>query len=148
MSVVLVTGGSGFIGSHCMLQLLGAGHTVRTTVRNLSREAEVRALLKQAGAEPGDRLSFFAADLENDAGWQEAVGGCDYALHVASPFPERVPKNADELIGPAGEGALRVLPAARDCGFKRVVRTSSVSAIGYGHPQQAKPFDETSWTDL
>jgi nucleoside-diphosphate-sugar epimerase len=96
MSVVLVSGGSGFIGSHCILQLLGAGHTVRTTVRNLKREGEVRALLKQAGAEPGDQLSFFAADLENDAGWREAVSGCDYVLHVASPFPESVPKNADE----------------------------------------------------
>jgi len=148
MSVVLVSGGSGFIGSHCILQLLGAGHTVRTTVRNLKREGEVRALLKQAGAEPGDQLSFFAADLENDAGWREAVSGCDYVLHVASPFPESVPKNADELIVPAREGALRVLRAARDAVVKRVVLTSSFAAIGYGHPQQVKPFDETSWTDL
>ena len=78
MSGVLVTGGSGFIASYCILQLLAAGHEVRTTVRNLKREADVRAMLKQAGAEPDDRLSFFAAELEQDAGWCPAVEGCDY----------------------------------------------------------------------
>jgi nucleoside-diphosphate-sugar epimerase len=148
MSVVLVTGGSGFIGSHCILQLLGAGHTVRTTVRNLKREGEVRALLKQGGAESGDRLSFFAADLESDAGWREAVAGCDYVLHVASPFPQNVPKNEDELVVPARESTLRVLRASRDAGVKRVVLTSSFAAIGYGQKQQEKPFDETNWTDV
>jgi nucleoside-diphosphate-sugar epimerase len=148
MSIVLVTGGSGFIGSHCILQLLAAGHQVRTTVRNLKRESDVRAMLRQGGVEPGDRLSFFAADLEADSGWPQAVAGCDYVLHVASPFPASVPKDENELIAPAREGALRVLRAARDAAVKRVVLTSSFAAIGYGHSQQAAPFDETSWTDL
>ncbi|HYK18237.1 MAG TPA: aldehyde reductase [Bryobacteraceae bacterium] len=147
MSTVLVTGGSGFIGGHCILLLLAAGHQVRTTIRNLKREPEVRATLKAAGADAGDRLSFFAADLEQDAGWKEAAAGCDYVLHVASPFPGTVPKNEDELIVPAREGALRLLRASRDGGVKRVVLTSSFAAIGYGHPQQDAPFDETSWTD-
>jgi nucleoside-diphosphate-sugar epimerase len=147
MSTVLVTGGSGFIASHCILQLLAANHRVRTTVRNLAREGDVRALLKQGGADPGDRLSFFAADLERDAGWQQAAEGCDYVLHVASPFPTTLPKHEDELIVPAREGALRVLKAARAGGVKRVVLTSSFAAIGYGHPQQSKPFDEQSWTN-
>ena len=147
MSRVLVTGGSGFIATHCILQLLAAGHEVRTTVRNLNRESDVRDLLKAGGAEPGDRLSFFAADLESDAGWPEAVAGCDYVLHVASPLPATVPKNEDELIVPAREGALRALRASRDAGVKRVVLTSSFAAIGYGHPEQAAPFDETNWTD-
>jgi nucleoside-diphosphate-sugar epimerase len=147
MSTVLVTGGSGFIGSHCILQLLAGGHQVRTTVRSLEREAEVRALLKQGGAEPGDRLSFFAADLEQDAGWQPAAAGCDYVLHVASPFPPNIPKDENELIVPAREGALRVLRASRDAGVKRVVLTSSFAAIGYGHPPQDAPFNETNWTD-
>ena len=147
MSSVLVTGGSGFIGSHCILQLLAAGHRVRTTVRNLKREGDVRSMLKVGGADPGDRLSFVAADLEADAGWAEAVAGCDYVLHVASPFPATIPKNEDDLIVPAREGALRVLRASRDAGVKRVVLTSSFAAVGYGHKPQNAPFDETSWTN-
>jgi nucleoside-diphosphate-sugar epimerase len=148
MSTILVTGGSGFIGSHCILQLLATGHHVRTTVRNLKREGEVRAMLKQGGAKPGDRLSFFATDLENDAGWPQAVAGCEYVLHVASPLPPNMPKHEDELIVPAREGTLRVLRAARDAGVKRVVLTSSFAAIGYGHPPRKTPFNETDWTDL
>lgn len=148
MTTVLVTGGSGFIGSHCILQLLAAGHQVRTTVRNLNCEKDVQALLEAGGADPGDRLSFMAADLESDAGWADAVAGCEYVLHVASPFPPGVPKNADELIVPARDGALRVLRASRDAGVRRVVLTSSFAAIGYGGKDQTRPFDETDWTDL
>ena len=148
MSTVLVTGGSGFIGSHSILQLLATGHRVRTTVRRLQREGEVRAMLKEGGAEPGDRVFFAAADLENDAGWAEAAAGCDYVLHVASPFPPSVPKHEDELIVPAREGALRVLRASRDAGVKRVVLTSSFAAIGYGHEPQTTPFNETNWTNI
>jgi len=148
MSTVLVTGGSGFLGSHIILQLLEAGHVVRTTVRSLQREASVRAMLEAAGAKPGDRLSFFAADLERDDGWAEAVRSCDYVLHVASPIPPAAPKSEDELIIPARDGALRVLKAARDAKVKRVVLTSSCGAIYYGHPAQKAPFDETSWTNI
>jgi nucleoside-diphosphate-sugar epimerase len=147
MSIVLVTGGSGFVGSHCIVQLLAAGHQVRTTIRSLKREADVRAMVKQGGVEPGARLSFFAADLEKDAGWPEAVAGCDYVLHVASPFPIGVPKHEDELIVPAREGALRLLRAAREASVKRVVLTSSFAAIGYGQKAQTAPFNETNWTD-
>ena len=149
MSTVLVTGGSGFIGSHCILQLLIAGNEVRTTVRSLGREHDVRAMLEEGGVavRDQDRLRFFAADLEKDAGWVEAVAGCEYVLHVASPFPPTLPNNEDELIIPAREGALRVLRAARDAGVKRVVLTSSFAAIGYGQKPQSEPFNETNWTD-
>ena len=136
MSTVLVTGGSGFIGVHTILQLLKDGHQVHATVRNLKRESGVRAMLREGGVEPGDRLSFIAADLGNDAGWREAVVGCDYVLHVASPFPSSIPKNEDELIVPA-----------REAGVKRVVLTSSFAAIGYGHKEHEAPFNETDWTD-
>jgi nucleoside-diphosphate-sugar epimerase len=147
MSKVLVTGGSGFIGSHSILQLLDAGHQVRATVRDLGREGQVRAMLRQGGIEAGSRLSFVAADLTRDAGWTEAVSGCEFVLHVASPFPASLPKHEDELIVPAREGVLRVLKAARDAGVKRVVMTSSFAAIGYGETPQSGLFDETSWTN-
>ena len=147
MSNVLVTGGSGFIASHTILQLLAAGHQVRCTVRRLERERDVRAMLSEGGAEADNRLSFIAADLEYDAGWREAVAGCEYVLHVASPFPAGVPKHEDDLIVPAREGALRVLRASRDAGVKRVVLTSSFAAIGYGQKPQTTPFTEANWTD-
>jgi dihydroflavonol-4-reductase len=146
--LVLVTGGSGFIATHCIAQLLATGHRVRATVRSLAREPEVRATLKSAGADAGDRLAFCAADLTADAGWDAAVAGCDFVLHVASPFPVNVPRHEDELIVPAREGALRVLRASRAAGVRRVVLTSSFAAVGYGHPQMDRPFDESDWTNL
>lgn len=148
MSTVLVTGGSGFIACHCVLQLLAAGHRVRATLRNMNRENSVRVMLREGGAEADGRLSFCAADLDSNAGWPEAVEGCEYVLHVASPFPATLPKHEDELIVPAREGALRVLRAARDAGVRRVVLTSSFAAIGYGHAQQPALLDETMWSDV
>jgi dihydroflavonol-4-reductase len=145
-STVLVSGGSGFIGSHAILQLMAAGHAVRTSLRNLKREGDVRAMLKEGGLEPGERLRFVAADLENETGWAEAVAGCEYVLHVASPFPASAPKHESELIVPA-EGTLRVLRAARDAGVKRVVLTSSFAAVGYAHQPRRAPFTEQDWTD-
>jgi dihydroflavonol-4-reductase len=141
-----VTGGSGFIGCHCILKLLGAGYAVRATVRDRSRDAGVLAMLRAAGTDPDGRLSFAVANLEDDAGWEAAAAGCEYVLHVASPFPAGVPSHEDELIGPARDGTLRVLRAASSAGAKRVVLTSSFAAIGYGHPPRTAPFDETDWT--
>ncbi|GAB4028902.1 SDR family oxidoreductase [Spirosoma koreense] len=147
-TTVLVTGGSGFLGAYCILNLLQAGYRVRTTVRSLKREDEVRAMLKAADMEAGDQLSFVAADLLADQGWVEAVAGCEYVLHVASPFPAIMPKNEQELITPAKEGTLRVLRAARNAGVKRVVLTSSFAAVGYGHAATTDIFTEEDWTDL
>jgi dihydroflavonol-4-reductase len=148
MSQVLVTGGSGFLGGHTILQLLAHGHQVRTSVRNLAREADVRSLLSVGGAEAGDKLAFVVADLTNDTGWADAVAGCDYVMHVASPLPFGLPKHEDDLIVPARDGTLRVLRAARDAGVKRVVLTSSFAALSYGHAPRDEPFTESDWTDL
>ena len=145
---VLVTGGSGFLGSHCILKLLEAGYRVRTTVRSLQRKADVREMLKVGGAGPHDQLEFVEADLNDDKGWPEAVAGCAYVLHVASPLTIEQPKDPNMLIRPAVDGALRVLRAAREAGVKRVVLTSSFAAIGYGHPPRATPFTEADWTDI
>ncbi|KRC49221.1 epimerase [Leifsonia sp. Root227] len=147
---VLVTGGSGFVGANCVLQALQAGYEVRTTIRTPARAADVRSQLVAGGLEDagGDRLTFAVADLTSDDGWAEAVAGCAFVLHVASPFPATQPKDENDLIVPARDGALRVLRAARDAGVQRVVLTSSFAAIGYGHPPTDRPFTEDDWTDL
>jgi nucleoside-diphosphate-sugar epimerase len=147
-ATTLVTGGTGFLGGWCVAHALEHGHDVRATVRDLRRESAVRQAVANAGVDPGDRLSVLSADLTSDDGWAEAVAGCQYVLHVASPFPPEQPKNPDELIVPARDGALRVLRAALDAGVKRVVMTSSVAAIrGSRESSESAPFTETDWTD-
>jgi nucleoside-diphosphate-sugar epimerase len=147
MARVLVTGGTGFVGAHCLIQLLAAGHEARATVRDLKRQGDLRAMLRQGGADGAD-VALVQADLSADAGWTEAVAGCDYVLHVASPFPSQTPRDENELIAPARDGALRVLRAARDAGVKRVVLTSSFAAIGYGAKDRTAAFTEADWTNL
>lgn len=145
-ATVLVTGGSGFVGSHVILQLLNAGHTVRTTVRSLEKTLIARTMLKSGGAQNLDRLSFVIADLMRDDGWDDACSECDYVMHVASPLIATT--DEEEVIRPAVDGVLRVLRAARDAKVKRVVFTSTCGAIYYGHPMRKEPYDETSWTDI
>ena len=144
--LVLVTGGTGFVGAHCIVALLREGYRVRTTVRALDRVREVRDLVRAGGQDPTG-IEFVVADLLRDDGWLDAVDGTRYVLHVASPLPVRQPKDANELIEPAREGVLRVLRAARDTGVRRVVQTSSFAAIGYG-ADPGRPFTEVDWTDL
>ena len=130
---VLVTGGSGFVAVHCIVQLLSKGFDVRTTVRSPNRADEVRAMLRCGGVteEQAKSVDFVTADLMKDEGWQDACSGCRFVLHVASPFPAAAPKDPDELIVPAREGTLRLLRAAKSAGsVRRVVITSSVAAIG------------------
>lgn len=138
----LVTGGSGYIAGFLIRQLVEAGWAVHTTIRNLSGEAKARQRL----GIPGSEVRFFAAELMDDKGWAEAMAGCTHVAHVASPFPVGVPKNEDELIVPAREGALRALRFARDAGVTRFVLTSSAAAIAYGHPPGKTEFTEADWT--
>ncbi len=146
--VVLVTGGTGFIAQHCIIALLSSGYRVRTTVRALTREAEVRGNLEVGGVVPGDRLSLVAADLGADRGWAEAAAGCAYVLHGASPTPSGDQVHEDDWVRPAVDGNLRVLRAARDAGVKRVVLTSAFGAVGVGHGPRKRPFNEADWSDL
>jgi len=143
---ILLTGGTGYIAGVLIRQLLAAGWQVHTTVRDLAREPALRGLL---GVAPGDeQLRCFRAGLLHDAGWAEAAAGCSHVAHLASPLPPGVPRDANELIVPARDGALRALKAARDAGVRRVVMTSSVAAIAYGHGPGEHHFTERDWTRL
>jgi len=138
---VLVTGASGYIAGFIIRQLAAEGWAVRGTIRNMARADEVRATLGLPD------LPLIAADLVRDDGWAEAMAGCDYVQHIASPIPQAEPKDENELIVPAREGALRALRFARTAGVKRVVMTSSMAAIAYGHPEPRPIFDERHWTN-
>ncbi|MBF9049073.1 NAD-dependent epimerase/dehydratase family protein [Roseobacter sp. HKCCD9010] len=144
--LVLVTGATGFIGQHVILQLLETGYRVRGTMRSLSKADHVRETLAQV-TDKIDNLSFAAVDLTSDDGWPEAMEGVTFVQHVASPFPMGTPDNPDDLIIPARDGALRALRFAKAAGVKRVVLTSSVAAIGYGHGDDLpEVVDETLWS--
>lgn len=145
---VLVTGGTGFLGTHVIAQLLRSGYRVRTTVRDVNREDELRAALSRDGAQGEEALDLVVADLSVDDGWSAAVEGARFVLHVASPFPPAMPESDDDVIRPAREGTLRVLRASRDAGVERVVLTSSFAAVGYGHESRDGAFDERSWTNV
>ncbi len=148
---VLVTGATGFIAQHCMLQLLEAGYEVRGTARSANRAADVVAILSPhlSDAARGrlDALEVVAADLTRDDGWRGAVEGCRFVMHIASPLPKGVVKDENELIVPARDGALRVLRASHNAGVERVVLTSSLSAIIYGN-DRSHLFTEADWSNL
>ena len=143
---VLVTGGSGYVATFCIAQLLREGASVNTTVRDLAREAQVRATIGRL-TPVDDRLRILAADLNADAGWAQACSGCSTVLHVASPLPSMLPRNDGELVRPARDGTLRVLAAARGAGVRRVVVTSSTAAVAYGRGGRSRPFTEADWSD-
>ena len=145
MEKVLVTGGSGFIALHCIDQLLEKGFMVRTTIRSESRKEEInKAMDKYPNLD--QNLEFHICDLLKDEGWEAAVDGCDYVLHVASPFILEVPSDENVLIKPAVDGTLRVLNACSKAHVKKVVLTSSVAAVAYGHGAE-KTYDESDWSN-
>ncbi len=144
---VLVTGGTGFVAIHSILQLLNRGYQVRTTIRSLKSKDKVLEMLKNGGITDFSNLDFIEADLTDDKNWTNAMTDCHYVLHIASPIFLRLPKNEDEMIRPAVDGTLRVLKAARDSGVKRVVMTSNFGAVGYSHKDKSTVITEESWTD-
>jgi nucleoside-diphosphate-sugar epimerase len=145
MSPVLVTGGSGYFATQLIAALLRSGSPVRTTVRTKAHEGSLRAAVQRGDADDTG-LEIVTADLMADDGWAAAVSGCEEIHHVASPIPSVQPKDPNELIVPAREGALRVLRAARDAGARRIVLTSSFAAIGYT-PKPGAEYTEADWTD-
>ena len=147
METVLVTGGTGFIGLHCIQQLLDKGYKVRTTIRSASRKQEVLDAMREHSSN-AENLEFFIADLLNDEGWEEAVKGSKYVLHVASPFFLGEPENEDVFIKPAVEGTLRVLGACSNFGVQKVVLTSSFAAVGYGHSREKEMYTEEDWSSV
>lgn len=147
MAKVLVTGATGFIAGHVIHQLLEAGHDVRGTARSVSRETPLNTILSDYAGQPV-HIDIVEADLNSDTGWAEAVEGMDYVQHLASPFLAVMPKNHDELIRPARDGALRVLKASKAAGVKRVVMTSSMAAIAYGWGDaRPNPLTEEHWSN-
>ena len=147
METVLVTGGTGFIGLHCLQQLLDKGYKVRTTIRSESRKQEVLEAMKKHSSNC-ENLEFYIADLLKDDGWKEAVEGSKYVLHVASPFFLGEPENEDVFIKPAVEGTLRVLKACADADVQKVVLTTSFAAVGYGHPREKEVYTEEDWSSV
>jgi len=146
MKKVLVTGISGFVGQHCAAELLKKGYLVRGSVRSFSKNDEViKGISKEI--DPKGNLEFCELDLMKDTGWDKAMAGCDYVLHVASPFVVKVPKDENQLIKPAVEGTLRALKAAKQAGVKRVVITSSTAAMQGGHQGIVK-INQDSWTNI
>jgi len=143
---VLVTGGTGYVAGWCIAELLKRGFEVRTTVRTLAKVDSVRRAVATE-VDPGDRLGFAVADLTSDDGWKEAMDGCDYVLHVASPLGANGPKDPDALIAPARDGTLRVLSAATAAGVKRVVMTSAANTSSPASYRDEGVTDETLWTD-
>jgi nucleoside-diphosphate-sugar epimerase len=144
-SKVLVTGASGYVGTQLIVALLSEGREVRSTLRTLDGEREVRAAVRRGGADDAG-LELVTADLMSDDGWSAALTGVEEVHHVASPIPSVQPADPDELIVPARQGTVRVLRAARDAGARRVVLTSSFAAVGYS-PKAVRDFTEADWTD-
>ena len=144
MEKVLVTGASGFIAEHCIIELLKNGYSVKGSLRSMNREQEVRDAIKTETDD--ENLEFCKLDLLEDDGWEDAMWDCDYLMHVASPFVIEDPKDENELIKPAKEGTLRALNAAKKAGIKRVVLTSSVAAVN-SH-MMSGTSDHTTWTDI
>jgi dihydroflavonol-4-reductase len=143
---VLLTGVSGYIGNHCAVELLKNGYSVRGSLRNISKSEKIMNAIKKE-VNPKDNLEFCELNLLNDKGWDDAAKGCDFVMHVASPFINIEPKNENEYIRPAVDGTMRALKAAKSAGIKRVVLTSSMVSM-LGNADKSIDIDSGTWTNI
>ena len=145
MEKVLVTGATGFIGLHCIKQLLDRGYSVNGTLRSLDRQAEVIDSLERNNT-PTRHLSLFEVDLNCDSGWDSAIRDCNYVLHVASPFV-LTDEDEDFFVKPAVEGVQRALKFSKKHNVKKVILTSSFAAIHETLNNRQESFDEEDWSN-
>lgn len=145
--IVLVTGGTGFVAMHIIIQLLQKGYKVRTTMRSLKNKEKIITTLKSNGITSLKNLSFAETELTEDNNWEEAIRGCKYILSVASPIFFETPKNENEAVRPAVEGILRILKFAKQEGVKRVVMTSNFGAVGFSQTDKTRQTTEADWTN-
>lgn len=146
--LVLVTGGSGYIASNIIIQLLKEGYGVRTTVRSLDKIERVKKIITAGGIKNLEDLSFIETDLSSEKNWDKAMEGITYVIHPASPTPKLNFKDEKEMIDPAVNGVLYVMKAARDAKVKRAVLTSAYGAIFAGHEKRTTPYTEEDWSNL
>jgi dihydroflavonol-4-reductase len=143
---VLLTGISGYIANHCAVELLKNGYSVRGSLRNISKSEKIVNAIKKE-VDPKDNLEFCELNLLNDKGWDDAAKGCDFVMHVASPFINMEPKDENEYIRPAVDGTMRALKAAKSAGIKRVVLTSSMVSM-LGNADKSIDIDSGTWTNI
>ncbi len=149
MKNILVTGGTSYIGKHCIAQLIEKGYNVRTTIRDISRSSEVKSDLEKY-LEKEISLDIFEADLLKDDGWNDAIKGCEAIIHIAGPFPVGFEGGEKELTGPHEDGAMRVFKLAKENGIKRIILTSSIASIWMDSTidDTVRYIDENNWTNL
>jgi len=145
MEKVLVTGATGFIGLHCIDQLLNQGYAVNGSLRSPKRKDEIFNALKNKNT-PTENLNLFIFNLTEDDGWDEGMKDCDYLLHIASPLSVKA-YDDDYFVKPAVAGVKRAFKFAMKHNVKKVVLTSSVAAI-IETDEDKEYFDETDWSDL
>ena len=148
MKKVLVTGGTSYIGKHCIAQLLEKNYDVSTTIRDINKSSEIKSDIEKFLKKPIE-LKFFEADLLKDDGWDDVIKSCDAIIHVAGPFPVNYDGKEEDLTHPHENGTMRIFKYANKNGVNRIILTSSVASVWMDSDLDLLTyFDEKNWTDL